>query len=51
LDYRAVFDEETGRLTSYGWVDQAGGTVRIPIERAMDIIANDGLPARKEGSR
>jgi hypothetical protein len=36
--------EET--LNSYGYIDQKAGTVHIPIERAMDLIAQRGLPAR-----
>jgi hypothetical protein len=31
-------------LNSYSWVDQSQGKVRIPIERAMDLIAQRGLP-------
>jgi hypothetical protein len=31
-------------LNSYGWVDQNAGVVRIPIERAMDILSQRGLP-------
>jgi hypothetical protein len=34
-------EEQT--LNSYGWVDEKAGTVRIPIERAMDLIAQRGL--------
>jgi hypothetical protein len=42
-------------LSSYGWVDQKAGIVRIPIERAMDILLQQGLPVRgaavpKQGS-
>ncbi len=33
-------------LHSYGWIDQNAGVVRIPIERAMDLLATRGLPAR-----
>jgi hypothetical protein len=33
-------------LNSYGWVDQNTGIVRIPIERAIDILSHKGLPAR-----
>lgn len=33
-------------LNSYGWVDQAGGTVHIPIEQAIAVVAQSGLPAR-----
>ena len=30
-------------LNSYGWVDQNAGVVRIPIERAIDILSHTGL--------
>jgi len=33
-------------LNSYGWVDQKAGIVRIPVERAMDILLQKGLPVR-----
>jgi hypothetical protein len=35
---------EEQRLNSYGWVDEKAGVVRIPIERAMELIAQRGLP-------
>jgi hypothetical protein len=31
-------------LDNYSWIDQSKGTVRIPIERAMGLIAQRGLP-------
>jgi hypothetical protein len=31
-------------LNNYTWVDEAQGKVRIPIERAMELIAQRGLP-------
>lgn len=31
-------------LDHYSWVDQPQGNVRIPIERAMELIAQHGLP-------
>ncbi len=31
-------------LDNYTWVDQSKGTVRIPIDRAMELIAQRGLP-------
>ena len=37
-------EEQT--LNSYGWVDEKSKTVRIPIERAMDLVAQRGLPVR-----
>ncbi len=34
-------------LNTYGWVDRASGKVRIPIDRAMDLVIERGLPARQ----
>jgi hypothetical protein len=33
-------------LDSYGWVDRKAGSVRIPIQRAMNILLQNGLPVR-----
>jgi hypothetical protein len=37
---------EDKELYSYGWVDEKAGIVRIPIERAMDLLVQRGLPVR-----
>ena len=37
--------EETA-LNNYGWINQTAGVVRIPIERAMDLVLERGLPTR-----
>ena len=37
-------------LASYDWVDQENGVVRIPIDKAMDLLAQRGLPVRPEGN-
>ena len=42
-DFR-LGEEQT--LNSYGWVDQNAGVVRIPITRAMQLIAQRGLPTK-----
>jgi hypothetical protein len=34
-------------LENYSWVDDAHSRVRIPIERAMELIAQRGLPVAK----
>ena len=31
-------------LDYYSWVDRSSGKVRIPISRAMQLIAQHGLP-------
>jgi len=33
-------------LKSYDWVDQKADSVRIPIDRAMDILLQKGYPVR-----
>jgi hypothetical protein len=38
--------EQNKKLESYGWIDRSNGIVRIPIERAMDLILRLGLPVR-----
>lgn len=38
------------KLLTYDWIDKDSGTVRIPIDRAMDLIAQRGLPVRPEGT-
>lgn len=45
LDMMRASDEE--RLNRYDWISEAQGVVRIPIERAMDIVAARGLPTRE----
>lgn len=34
---------ERERLDSYGWMDRSTGAVHIPIERAIDLIAERGV--------
>lgn len=43
VDYCQTQQEE---VNTYGWVNQESGVVRIPVDRAMDIIVTRGLPAR-----
>ena len=43
-DLKAMRTEEDALLRRYGWVDQKAGTVRIPIQRAMKLLAERGLP-------
>jgi len=35
---------EEERLNSYGWVDEKAGVAHIPIDQAMQLIAQRGLP-------
>jgi hypothetical protein len=40
--------KEEQTLSTYDWIDKNAGTVRIPIDRAMDLIAQRGLPVRAQ---
>jgi len=42
--------DEEKTLYSYGWIDEKAGTVHIPIERAMDLLVQRGLPVRPQGA-
>ena|SRR6185295_1306189 len=44
-ELRAKEDEILG---SYGWVDKNAGVVRIPIDAAMKLTLERGLPSRQE---
>jgi hypothetical protein len=42
---------EDAVLNTYGWVDKAGGVVRIPSGEAMKLTVERGLPARQTEKR
>jgi hypothetical protein len=42
--------KEEQTLSSYDYIDRNAGTVRIPIERAMDLIAQRGLPVHGQSA-
>ena len=42
--------KEEQTLSTYDYIDKTAGTVRIPIDRAMDLIAQRGLPVRSQAS-
>ena len=47
-DLADMREEERALLEGYGWVDEKAGIVRIPIERAMDLVVERDLAAREE---
>ena len=42
-DYCAAQEQ---RVNSYAWVDRSSGVVRVPVDRAMDLLLARGLAAR-----
>jgi hypothetical protein len=51
LDLKKFRESEEAILNGYGWVDPDKGIVRIPVARAMELVAQEGLPTRKEAGK
>ena len=50
VDLQTYCEAQLQELNTYGWVDPHNEVVRIPVDRAMDLIAQRGLPARQAAS-
>jgi hypothetical protein len=48
LNDRRLKEEEI--LNSYGWVDPKAGIAHIPIEKAMELVAQRGLPTTPQNT-
>lgn len=48
LDLARQRAAEDKLLGTYGWIDEQNGVVRIPIDRAIDLVAQQGLPSRPQ---
>jgi hypothetical protein len=46
IDLAKLKQAELRRLNGYGWVNREAGIAHIPIDRAIEIVASKGLPAR-----
>ena len=46
----ALYQAQNQHLNSYGWVERSNGIVRIPVDRAMDLILQRGLPSETNGT-
>ena len=47
--FRDFLINQENQLNSYGWVDEKAGVARIPIERAMELTVQRGLPVCPQG--
>ena len=45
-EWTALHAKEDALLNTYGWADSSSRTVRIPIDRAIDLLSRSGLPHR-----
>jgi hypothetical protein len=50
-DYGEFRDEQLSRLNGAGWVDREQGAVHIPIERAIELVLQEGLPQAKRSEQ
>jgi hypothetical protein len=46
VELKDLQTDEDAILSSYGWIDPDKGIVRIPIDQAIDIVAQKGLPSK-----
>lgn len=46
MDLEDYLDTQRNELGGYGWVDRQNGVVRIPVERAMELLLKQGFAVR-----
>jgi hypothetical protein len=51
LDLKAFRQREEAELTTSGWINWTSGIVRIPIEQAMELVLQEGLPVRGQSNQ
>jgi hypothetical protein len=47
--FRDFLMNQENQLNSYGWVDERAGVAHIPIERAMELTVQRGMPVCPNG--
>jgi hypothetical protein len=50
LQFNGILEKQDQTLASYDWVDKDQGIVRIPIDKAMELLAQRGLPVLPQGA-
>jgi hypothetical protein len=45
-DLQQIRATQRANVEGYGWVDRESGMVRIPVERAMELLLERGLPVQ-----
>lgn len=48
--FRDFLMNQENQLNSYGWVDEKAGVAHIPIDRAMELTVQRGLPVHAQSS-
>jgi len=47
-DWLKFREEQEQALETYAWENRSAGTVRVPIEEAMELLVKKGLPVQGE---
>lgn len=47
LDMQGLLAQENSLLNHYAWIDKSKGIVAIPLDRAIQIVAERGIPPQK----
>jgi hypothetical protein len=50
-DMKTFKAESDRKVHGYGWVDESRGIVYVPIDKAIEMTANENLPHRQEESQ
>ncbi len=48
MDLQRFLAQEDSLASTYGWVVKEAGVVRIPVERAMELMLKTGFPVRSD---
>lgn len=51
VGFQKLREEKEKLLYSYGWINKENGIIHIPIEQAMNLLVEKGLPTAMEKSR
>lgn len=46
VDISKLRHDEDVRTNTYGWIDRSKGIARIPVDKAIDLVAERGLSAK-----
>ena len=49
-EFHEFRQQEEAKLRTYGWVSRDAGTVRLPIDEAMKLTVERGLPSRPQAA-
>jgi hypothetical protein len=49
-DWLKYHDRQEQSLETYAWENRGAGIVRVPIERAMEVLLQKGLPVQNSNS-